>query len=103
MILSHFCPFGAYCVMEEVSERLAPAALPAPLHSSSSASSPCDISRGRPATEAAAEGRGGGVAARQAVPSRAESIKAHQIKNSPTLKVTNIGRGGQSCHGFDIA
>lgn len=40
-----FLPFRAYCVMEEVRERLAPAALPAPVHSSSSASSPCDISR----------------------------------------------------------
>lgn len=45
----------------------------------------------------------GGRADRQTVPGRAESIKAHQIMNSCTLKVTNIGWGGQSCQGLDIA
>lgn len=33
---------------------------------------------------------------RQPAPSRTESIKAHQIKNSCTLKVTNIGCDCQS-------
>lgn len=39
----------------------------------------------------------GGQTDGHTVPGRAESIKAHQIKNSCTLKVTNTGEGGQSC------
>lgn len=102
-------PFGAHCVMEGVTER--PVLWLLFLHQTIHLHLPklhilCDINRvvGYIDGKSKMGGESGRESAvRQTVPGWAESIKAHQIKNSCTLKVTNIGWGGQSCHDFDSA
>lgn len=102
-------PFGAHCVMEGVTER--PVLWLLFLHQTIHLHLPklhilCDINRvvGYIDGKSKMGGESGRESTvRQTVPGWAESIKAHQIKNSCTLKVTNIGWGGQSCHGFDRA